>query len=341
MARATITDIASRAGVSPATVDRALNGRKGVSAANRHRVMRAARDLGYLPSDGTTALPSRPARLAFLIPIGQNAFMHEVTESIRNFAREQPLVENCTVIALKGIGSDDLATGLDQLPDDAEGIGVITTDHPRTRDALRRVCESGVRVVTIASDVRATPRAAYVGVDNTIAGRTAAQVLSMAIGAGEGKVAVFFGSRGYIGHLEREAGFRSCLAEIHPGLQILPPIETGEDGERLYGELARLLRTEPELRGIYCVGAGRAGLVQALEWHESDRRPAVVIHDLTENSRRWLAEDRIDAVIDQNARLVGEQAVLRLLAAIASSSDHLPLHHIEPRIILKENIPQQ
>ena len=63
MGRTTIADIARNAEVSTATVDRALNGRPGVSAANRQRVLRAARELGYLPSEGMFPLPSRPARL--------------------------------------------------------------------------------------------------------------------------------------------------------------------------------------------------------------------------------------------------------------------------------------
>ena len=46
-------------------------------------------------------------------------------------------------------------------------------------------------------------------------------------------------------------------------------------------------------------------------------------------------------VIDQNARLVGEQAVIRLLGAIAANTPLLALKDIEPRIVLRENIPMR
>jgi GntP family gluconate:H+ symporter len=49
--------------------------------------------------------------------------------------------------------------------------------------------------------------------------------------------------------------------------------------------------------------------------------------------------DVIDVVIDQNARLVGEQAVLRLLGSIATNSPLLALKNVETRIVLRENIP--
>lgn len=339
MARATIADIAEKAGVSPATVDRALNGRKGVSASNRQRVMRAARDLGYVPSEGMVVLPARPARLQFLLPLGRNAFMHDLAAGIRSYAATQPLVETCDVIALDGIGPEAFEAGLDALAPDTRGVGVLATDHPRSRDAIRRLCEAGLRVVTLASDVLSTPRSAYVGVDNYVAGRTAAQILGMLAGGRAGAVAVFVGSRDFHGHREREDGFHACLRERHPDLRPLPPVETGEDRDRVRRAMTRLLRVQDDLRAVYCVGAGRTGIVEALAEGAEARRPHVVLHDLTDNSRAWLAADRVDAVIDQNAQLVGEQAVLRLLGAIAAGPAPLPLHYIDPRIILRENIP--
>ncbi len=339
MARATIVDISRRAGVSTATVDRALNGRRGVSAANRQRVMRAARLLGYLPSEGIIALPSRPARLIFLIPSGGNTFLQELSEVIMRFSETQPLVEHCDIQTLEGIGPDRLIEALDHLPPDTDGIGVVATDDPRSRDALRRICEAGIRVITLASDVLATPRSGYVGVDNLVAGRTAAQILGMLARDRMGEVAVFSGTHAYNGHSERESGFRSCLSDYYPTLTALPSVETGENGERLYRELTRLYRSGAHLVGVYCVGAGRKGLVRALETIPQSARPLVVTHDLTEDTRRWLAEGLIHAVIDQNAHLIGEQAVIRLLGAIASGPVQLPLEYIEPRIILRENIP--
>ncbi|MXY33640.1 MAG: LacI family transcriptional regulator [Boseongicola sp. SB0664_bin_43] len=293
MGRATISDIAEWAGVSPATVDRALNGRAGVSAPNRHRVMRAARELGYLPLEGMVPLPSRAARLEFLIPHSRNAFMRDVAESIQLCAQTQPLVKSCNMLWLDGIGPDSFVAALDRVALNTEGVGAITTDHPRTRDAIRRLCESGVRVVTLASDVLSTPRSSYVGIDNRIAGRTAGQIVGMLGGRHEGAVAVFCGSRAFHGHQEREAGFVTFMGEHHPGLEILPTIETGEDSAKL--------RTAPDLLAVHCVGAGRKGIVEALENRQD--RPRIVMHDLTKSTRSWLVEDRIDAAICDDAWL--------------------------------------
>jgi LacI family transcriptional regulator len=339
MGKSTIADIARNAGVSTATVDRALNGRPGVSAANRQRVLQAAHELGDLPFEGNVPLPSRPVHLEFFIPFLQSGFMGELVESIRSFSASLPLVASCNVRALDGFGPDALLPALEGLSLRTSGVGLVTVDHPKTREAIRRICEAGVRVVTIASDVLATPRSAYIGVDNIIAGRTAALIMGRMARQTAGSVGLFLGSRAYHGHQGREYGFRTLLEHDFPNLTLLPAVETGENNKRSRAAMTELLRSNPALVGAYCVGAGRTGIVQALQEARPFPRPLIVMHDLTDSTRAWLADDLIDVVIDQNARLVGEQAVIRLLGAIATTSPLLTLRDIEPRIVLRENIP--
>lgn len=339
MGRTTINDIARKAEVSTATVDRVLNGRPGVSAANRHRVLHAAKELGYLPLEGMVALPSRPVHLEFFIPMVQNGFMGELVAAIRRFAATIPLVASCNIRALDGFGPKSVLPALETISLRTSGIGLVAADHPGTREAIRRVCEAGLRVITIASDVPESGRSAYVGVDNTVAGRTAALLMGRMAGGRSGSIGLFMGSRAYDGHQSREAGFRAVLERDFPALSLLPPIETGESSDRTRLAMTQLLRVTPHLAGVYCVGAGRTGIVAALEEIGPPRRPMVVMHDLTDRTHAWLADGTIDVVIDQNVQLVGEQAVIRLLGAIATSAPQLRLKDIEPRIILRENIP--
>ena len=63
-------EVALRAEVSLATVDRVLHGRSGVRAATVQRVMRAAADLGYISdaqAQARGAVGAKPLRLSFLI----------------------------------------------------------------------------------------------------------------------------------------------------------------------------------------------------------------------------------------------------------------------------------
>ena len=339
--KATVSDIARSCGLSTATVDRVLNDRPGVSPTNRQRVMQAAAGLGYLPTVGAVALPSKPARLEFFLPIRGNAFIADLARHIEDYARRLPLVAACRIHALDGISPRALQAAVDDLSLDADGVGVIAVDHPKVRNILREIVEAGPRLVTLVSDIPVTTRSAYVGIDNRAAGRTAALLMGRFLAGASGNLALIVGSRTYRGHEEREAGFRSVLSEDFPGLVVTSAADINDEPDVGYRATIAVLRDEPDLLGIYCVGAGRSGIVRALKEVKPRRKPVVICHDLTRETRAYLVDDLVDVVIDQNARLIAEQAVIHLLGSIAAAAPYLTRKLIEPRIILKENIPVQ
>lgn len=339
--KVTVSAIAKSCGLSTATVDRVLNDRPGVSAANRQRVMEAAQRLGYLPTAGAVALPSRPAALEFFLPIRQNVFMGELADHIRDYAARLPLVASCKIRDLSDIFPATLQAAADKLSLDTKGVGVIAVDHPRTRGILQGMADAGIKLVTIASDVPATPRSTYVGLDNRAAGRTAALLMGRLLRGLAGNIAIVTGSRSYRGHEEREMGFRAVLGEDFPQLSVTTAVDINEDGEASYAESLKLLRDQSELLGIYCVGAGRFGVARAMRETKLARKPVFICHDLTPLTRSYLIDELADVVIDQNARLTAEQSVIQLLGAIASSSPVIANRYIEPRLIFRENIPAQ
>jgi LacI family transcriptional regulator len=339
--KATVADIARNCGLSTATVDRVLNNRPGASAANRQRVMEAAKQLGYLPTLDQVVLPSKPAHLEFFLPIGSNAFMADLAHHIEDYAQRLPLVASCRIHNLAGISPDALQDAIENLSLKANGVGVIAVDHPRTRNILREVVEAGIRLVTLVSDVPAAPRSAYVGIDNRVAGRTAALLMGRFLGGRTGHLAMMVGSRSYRGHEEREMGFRSVLSEEFPNLTVSSAVDINDEPDASYTATMKALHNEPELLGIYCVGAGRSGVARALLEAKPREKPVFICHDLTKETRRYLVDDLADVVIDQNARLIAEQSVIRLLGSIASSAPYLTKKFIEPRLIFKENVPVQ
>lgn len=91
MARATITirDVARLAGVSVATVSRALNGRHNVAEPVRERVLAVARELDYSPNAAARSLSSRRTQtLGVLLPDLHGEFFSELIRGIDAVARE-------------------------------------------------------------------------------------------------------------------------------------------------------------------------------------------------------------------------------------------------------------
>lgn len=84
-----IDDVARAAGVSIATVSRALRGMPNVSAPTRDRVLRAAADLGYRPSPSAAALASgRTHTIGLLTPWVNRWFFSNVIEGAERSLRE-------------------------------------------------------------------------------------------------------------------------------------------------------------------------------------------------------------------------------------------------------------
>src|SRR4051812_7080617 len=79
--RVTIDSVAEHAGVSRATVSKALNGRQDIAQDTRDRVVRAAEELGYRP---TTARwePARRRSLVAVVDVLESPYMVNVLQGI-------------------------------------------------------------------------------------------------------------------------------------------------------------------------------------------------------------------------------------------------------------------
>lgn len=84
----TIYDVAARAGVSAATVSRAINGKK-VQEPLRELVLAAARDLGYQPSRTARSLRLQHSDvIALIIPDIENPFFTSLARGVQDRARQ-------------------------------------------------------------------------------------------------------------------------------------------------------------------------------------------------------------------------------------------------------------
>ena len=91
----TIKDVASLAGVSLATASRVLNGKPGVKASNRQKVLDTARELNYLPNQLAKGMKTKKTRTIGLVVADiTNPFYSDVAKGIELRAREN----NYTVI---------------------------------------------------------------------------------------------------------------------------------------------------------------------------------------------------------------------------------------------------
>ncbi len=336
-----IADIARLSGVSSATVDRVLNNRPGVRAATVQRVLKAAAELDYLPEADPRATPAaKPMRLVFLLPAGNNRFLSRLGEMIRaSDSRLAPQGVRAQVDFIKSFNPELLARSLFQQGRKADGVAFMALEHPAVREAVDSLAERNVPAVTLISDILNCRRAAYVGLDNRAAGRTAGYLIARFLGKAPAKVAMIAGSLSYRAHEDREMGFLHYLEENAPNIQVVGLREGHDDDGKTYRQTRMLLGLHPDLAGVYNIGGGPEGVARALKETRRERDIAFIGHGLTPETRALLIDGTLDAVITQDPR--------HTLATCVSIFTNLraarpPMQGVEtPRgeVIFRENLP--
>jgi LacI family transcriptional regulator len=326
--RATVHDVARAAGVSLATVDRVLNGRPGVRRATADRVEEAIRTLDFRRDLSASLLArARDLRIVFLIPDGRNAFMLNLEEAVARRVREarhdRMHVETHHVKALDAAA---LATAVDGLtPRNCDCAVIVATDDALVREAVDAASKRGITVMTLVSDLPGSARRHFIGIDNVAAGRTAASLLGRFCPTG--KIGLIAGSLGLRDHRERADGFASLLKAEFPGHPLVGPVEG--------------LEAHSDLKGLYNIGAGNAGLIRALEASGRSGTLRVVAHELSEPTRQALRSGAIDVVLDQNPDGEIRAAVAAARSVAMGHSAELRAEPIEIGIFLRDNLRQE
>lgn len=336
--RATVHDVARTAGVSLATVDRVLNGRPGVRPETAQRVEAAIKELDFRRDLSASLLArARDLRLIFLLPDGRNAFMESlagaVTRRLRASRNERLTL---TVTPYHALDPTALAKRLDEL--DGRQIDcavVVAPEDPAVAAAIEAASRRGVAVITLVSDLPGSARRHFIGIDNQAAGRTAASLLGRFCPAG--KIGIIAGSLGLRDHRERFEGFSGVLGREFPHLRVTGPIE-GFDDDAATEDAALKLLQDPELAGIYNLGAGNAGLVAALGKTHRAGNVRVIAHELSDTTRGALRAGTLDVVLDQDPDGEIRAAIAAARQVALSPSAEIHSEPIEIGIFLRDNL---
>lgn len=329
MTRVTAQDVAREAGVSLATVDRVLNKRKGVREATILRVTAAMDRLNFVRDQTAANLArGRSYTFTFIVSAGETAFFNDIRNEIEN-AKEQASKEriNIKMIAVPPLDPRAIVDAIDELGDDiGEGVALVAVESQIVRDAIAELRRKGVHVVSFISDIPNSDRERFVGIDNVAAGRVAAGLLKRFISPRSGDVAVVAGSGTLRDHVERRMGFEQVMRSECENLNVLPWIE----GEELAGvveeKLSKLLAENPDIVGLYSLGGGTRGVIDAIE--SAEQQLSVVTTELSEHTRAALISGTVDAVLVQDP----SHEVRSAIRVLKNLTDDTPINEKQERI---------
>ena len=217
----------------------------------------------------------------------------------------------------------------------SHGVILKAQDEPEVAEAIDRLVEGGLPVVTYATDVPGSARCSYVGIDNHGAGVTAAYLMGQWLGASPSDVLITLSRNVFRGEGEREVGFRSALRGS--GRRIVEVSDSDgidANNERLVLEA---LEANPAVEAVYSVGGGNAATAAAFERLGRDCR-VFIAHDLDADNRRLLREGRISVVLHNDLRADARLAMRMILQERGA----LPVEAARPapiQVITPFNLP--
>src|SRR5216117_1538990 len=174
---ATIRDVARRARVSHQTVSRVINGQENVTAATRERVLRAVRELEYVPSAVARSLSSqRTHTLGMVTTDVSDHFFAEAVAGAEAEARKRGYF--LIIGSIEEGSEDDERTYLRlMLERRVEGLIVAVPRLRLAEDDLLADAVARIPTVLVASDID-LPGADHVDIDNRRGGHEATAYLA-------------------------------------------------------------------------------------------------------------------------------------------------------------------
>lgn len=323
----TLKDIAARAGVGIATVERVLNGRGMVRAETAEKVIAAARALGT--QRRMPEMHHGIFRIEVLLLRPENTFYDRLSKA---FERVAATLDSGIQIQRTYVDHDNPAEMVRRILHPAarrSGLVLAIPDHLAVRAALREIGATGLPMVHVVTRVGGND-GHFIGIDNLAAGRTAAMFIAR-MQRRPGPV-LAIGDPIYHVHRERLAGFSDYFdARPGSGLDFVQVAFGRDDPARINAAVRAALRDYPDLAAIYNVGAANSAVEAALVQARRAGEIFFVGHELTANSAAALRNGHMHIVIDQSPEAQARRAVDWLLFRLGLSEvapDPTPIRFI-------------
>ncbi|MDQ6646936.1 MAG: LacI family transcriptional regulator [Pseudomonadota bacterium] len=212
MTTATIKDVAREAGVSVASVSRAMNGGRGVTSETGERIREVAKRLRYIPhAAARTLITRRTNTIGALLPDLYGEFFSELIRGIDLAARARGLH---LLVSSSHDGLEDAAAAMRAMQGRVDGLLILSPGLDA--DFLEANVSDGLPAVLLNSAVN-SDQYSVLNIDN-VAGAYA--MVKHLIDAGHHKVALIAGPPGNFDAEQRELGYRQAMTELVPDAPI-------------------------------------------------------------------------------------------------------------------------
>lgn len=322
----TIKDVARAAGVSLATVSRAVNESDLVAGATLARVRGVALEMGYVPHGGARSLVTRRTHtIGVLLPDLYGEFFSEVIRGIDLTVRR--VGYHCLVSSAQHDG-DQLEAALRSMRGRVDGLILMSPEF--TGDLSRRALQGDLPVVLL--NCRPTDLAfdclSVANHDGALA------MVRHFVALGHRRIAIIQGAAGNFDAAERLRGYRDALREA--GLPLAAELEVPGDFTEASGDVATraLLQLGEPPTAIFAANDCMAiGALSALREAGVAVPGAMALGGFDDiPMARYLAPPLSSVHVDISA--LGARTALRLLARLGEAGAPEPIREVLPTTLV-------
>jgi LacI family transcriptional regulator len=325
-----LKEIAFQAGLSLATVDRAVHRRAHVRQTTMDRVNAAIRELerqyANISAKGRRVtidvVVQAPPRFSTAIQAAFEAEFPAMRPA--SFGARFHCAPTMDRAAIGAIIKAIRRRG-------SHGVLLKLPNTPQTNELAADLMATRIPVVTYVTDISADNRIAYVGMDNWRAGATAAFLLGKMLGSAPARVLLTLSSSLFEGEEQREAGFSQTIGEFFPQVRTLSISEGMGLARTTYDLVTDTLEHYPDIQAVYSIGGANRAILAAFS--DAQRHCYVfAAHDLDKANIDLLHQHKLDFVLHHDFR---QDA--RTLCQIFLAYHSLAYH----RILAENTVPAQ
>ncbi|MGI5933933.1 MAG: LacI family DNA-binding transcriptional regulator [Lawsonibacter sp.] len=338
--KVTIKSIAQEAGVSIGTVDRVLHNRGGVNEETERRVLQIAEKLDYRPNSISKALAllRNPRVIAVLINAPEyNYFAAEIARGVAAAAEEMSdfgidVVYHYMHSTLEA----EQLRHLDEIKgENVSGVILKPVNYPSVQQKIDELVDVGIPVITCTSDTSNSKRTAFVGHDHRKEGRMLARLLGMTLRP-NACIAILVGSMNVLGHQRKIEGFRECLAERRPDVNLLGTFESNNDPSAVR-TMMKAFAAEYPIDALCIQAMDRRGVEDVVSLFPADQKPVICTFGSRAELEELLKSGNLDFAVQEEPFEQGYRAA-KTLFNVLQDKDHTAddFVEVEAKIILDE-----
>lgn len=189
-----------------------------------------------------------------------------------------------------------------------DGISFGVSFPEKIKDLVEKAVRDGIPCIAMDTDAPQTARLLYIGTNNVMAGKMAAENLARLINW-EGDVAVCAGSYSALNVHERVSGFKEGLVKYQK-INIVEENEYGDDELKASSAAQSVLLRRQNLGGIFAVmGVNGSAVGRALKTSGKLGKVKVVAFDATPEHMGFLKEGIFHVLIGQRPYMTGFKSI--------------------------------